>query len=191
MLHDYDFLAQTGGWEQDDNENLLYFYGVMIICDNEESIVIDASGSSYARYCNRLCNSNSSLESILSTLETKVVINNDLYNEAMKSIIDTELYEISTNDKTVLKDPRYIKNISANGLTCVTGFTIKELISQGNSINILNLQPLKFKLELFMEGLIKHDNKQVISLFPTQLDKQMENIKFMDRLQFEMNRATA
>lgn len=192
LLSDYSFLTGLGGWEVDDNENLLYYYGVVVVCEGQEPILIDPSGTSYARYCNQIVEDiGNSLQTELNSYNRTVVINNDLYNEIINSIEDNNLYEIKADSNTVIADNRYIKNIAFNGLTVVTGKTIKELIAENKGIDILNLQPLKTDIKFFLGGLIKHDTKQIVSLFPTETDKQLEKIKFFDRLQSEMRRANA
>jgi copper chaperone CopZ len=118
-----------------------------------------------------------------------VKIDNDPYQRALNTLEDNNLYEIEADSKTVIADNRYIKNIYCNGLTVVTGLTIKELIAEGQGVDILHLKSLKMSLELFMEGLKKHDLKQIRTLFPTATDKALENIIFMDRLQYELSRA--
>lgn len=193
LLDNYDFLSKTGGYELDDITNeLSFYYGVTVICDNQETIIIDAEGYSYARYCTQLVEDiNNSLQAELRTLNTTIIINNELYNEVVNSIKDTELYEIQTNNKTVITDNRYIKNIPCNGLTVITGKTVKELMKESSGIDILNLKVLRLFDNVFKEGLLKHDTGKVFSLFPSQEDKQLQSIKFMDRLNYEIQRATA
>lgn len=51
LLNDYTFLEKQGGWKEDSEGNTLYYFGVAIVCEEEEPLIIDPSGSSYARYC--------------------------------------------------------------------------------------------------------------------------------------------
>jgi hypothetical protein len=129
------------------------------------------------------------LTSLLLDNETKTIIDNDPFAEALNTLEDNNLYEIEADSKMVIADNRYIKNVYCNGLTVVTGLTIKELIAEGQGVDILHLKPLKMPLDIFMEGLKKHDLKQIKTLFPTATDKALENIIFMDRLQNELSRA--
>lgn len=190
LLHDYSFLTGLGGWEQDEQGKLLYYYGVAVICDDQETLIIDPSGCSYARYCCQLIEDiNNNLQTELNNINSIIQINNNLYKDAIDSIVNNEFYQIKVSDKIVVTDNRYIKNIPYNGLTVVTGLTIKELITEQKGIDVLNLKPLKMSIESFMNGLKKHDNKEVFSLFPTEMDKQLEEIKFLDRLEYELSRA--
>jgi hypothetical protein len=129
------------------------------------------------------------LNNLLVDNSREIVIKDDPYQRALNTIENNNLYEIEADSKAVIVDNRYIKNVYCNGLTVVTGLTIKELIQEGRGVDILHLKPLKMPLDIFMEGIKKHDLKQIRTLFPTATDKALENIIFIDRLQNELSRA--
>jgi len=185
LLDDYDFLTSKGGWEEDENGNFLYNYAVAIVCQDKETLIIDPSGSSYARYTNRL------IEDINGNLQNEINItvkaNTESYNNRIDLIEDKELYKVDVNKETIIKDNRYILNDYV-GVTAVTGYALKELIYECKGI-VTDFKQIQIKqqMEYFLEGILKVESGQVIELF-SNTRSETKHIKFSERLQHELKR---
>lgn len=185
LLDDYKFLQGLGGWSVDDNGKFESYLGVIITCENKETLLVDPSGSSYARYLNKI------VEDIDGNLNNKinVVLDNKLYKEAYEDINNSALYIVNFAKKRVIKDKRVILNGAFNDIQVVTGLTVKEMINESTGINILNLEEYKGNLNTFKEGLERVDNGLIINLIPTEIDKELNKIKMVDRLESELTRS--
>jgi len=182
MLNDYDFLTGKGGWEQDEDGNLLHYYAVAITCEGKETLIVDPSGSSYARYCNKLIEDiNGDLEK---ELKTNIVIDNSILNKTLELITDTKLYKINASNNRIINDTRIIY-CDYLGLIMVTGKALKEMIREGNAS--LDIKEVPQTTNIIMECILKMENGLVqnLSAEPSPLD----NIKFSERLKKELTRA--
>lgn len=185
LLDDYSFLRGLGGWIVDDNGDFECYIGVIITCENKETLLVDPSGSSYARYLNKI------VEDVDGNLSKKInlVLDNKLYKETYEDINNSSLYIVNFTKKRVIEDKRIILNGAFNDIQVVTGLTIKEMLKEGTGINILNLEEYKGNLNAFKEGLSKVDNGFIINLISTEIDKEISNIKMLSRLESELKRS--
>lgn len=184
LLSDYSFLEGKGGWECE-NEEVLYYLGVIVTCKGKETLLIDPSGSSYVRYLNKI------VEDIEGKLEKKINslnIDNKDYKEALENIKEDSLYKVNFTLNKVLKDERIILNRSINDIQIVTGLTIKEMLQENKSINVLQLEEYTGNMEIFKEQLEKFDNGEICILMPTEMDTKLSEISFTDRLKNELLR---
>lgn len=182
MLNDYDFLTGKGGWEQDEEGNLLHYYAVAIVCEGKETLIVDPSGSSYAKYCNKLIEDiNGDLEK---ELNSSIVIDNTIINNTLELITDTKLYKINASNNRIINDTRIIY-CDYLGLILVTGKALKEMIKEGNAS--FDIKEVKQTNDIIMECILKTENGLVQNLLakPSPLD----NIKFSERLKKELTRA--
>lgn len=185
LLDDYKFLQGLGGWSEDDDGNFECYIGIIVTCENKETLLVDPSGSSYARYLNKI------VDDIEGNLSKKInlVLDNKLYKEAYEDINNSGLYIVNFTKKRVIKDTRIILNGAFNDIQVVTGLTIKEMINERIGINILNLEEYKGNLNVFKEGLERVDNGLIINLMPTETDKELSEIKMLNRLESESTRS--
>lgn len=184
LLSDYSFLEGKGGWECE-NEEVLYYLGVIVTCKGKETLLIDPSGSSYVRYLNKI------VEDIEGKLEKKINslnIDNKDYKEALENIKEDSLYRVNFTLNKVLEDERVILNRSINDIQIVTGLTIKEMLQENKEINILQLEEYTGNMEIFKEQLEKFDNGEICILMPTEMDTKLSEISFTDRLKNELLR---
>lgn len=184
LLSDYSFLEGKGGWECE-NEEVLYYLGVIVTCKGKETLLIDPSGSSYVRYLNKI------VEDIEGKLEKKINslnIDNKDYKEALENIKEDSLYKVNFTLNKVLEDERIILNRSINDIQIVTGLTIKEMLQENKSINVLQLEEYTGNMEIFKEQLEKFDNGEICILMPTEMDTKLSEISFTDRLKNELLR---
>lgn len=184
LLDDYSFLRGLGGWIVDDNGDFECYTGVIITCENKETLLVDPSGS-YARYLNKI------VKDVDGNLSKKInlVLDNELYKEAYEDINNSNLYVVNFTKKRVIEDARIILNGAFNDIQVVTGLTIKEMIKEGLGINVLNLEEYKGNLNAFKEGLNKVDNGFIINLMPSEIDKELNKIKMLSRLESELKRS--
>ncbi|MDM0660087.1 hypothetical protein QTH47_13260 [Clostridium perfringens] len=184
LLDDYRFLEGKGGWECE-NEEVLYYLGIVVTCKGKETLLIDPSGSSYVRYLNKI------VEDIEGKLEKKINslnIDNKDYKKALENIKEDSLYKINFTLNKVLEDERIILNRSINDIQIVTGLTIKEMLQENKSINLLQLEEYTGNMEIFKEQLEKFDNGEICILMPTEMDTKLSEISFTDRLKNELLR---
>lgn len=184
LLSDYSFLEGKGGWECE-NEEVLYYLGVIVTCKGKETLLIDPSGSSYVRYLNKI------VEDIEGKLEKKINslnIDNKDYKKALENIKEDSLYKVNFTLKKVIEDERVILNRSINDIQIVTGLTIKEMLQENKEINILQLEEYTGNMEIFKEQLEKFDNGEICILMPTEMDTKLSEISFTDRLKNELLR---
>lgn len=186
LLTDYSFLTGKGGWEADENGKGLYNYGVAIVCEGKETLIIDPSGSNYARYTNRL------IEDINNTLQNEIEIsvkaNTKEFNNKIDSIEDKQLYHVTANKETAVNDNRFILN-DYTGITAVTGKALKELIFECRGISLKPIEKMKLNqsIEIFAEGIMKMETGACIELFTNTRDS-IKDIKFSQRLEKELSR---
>lgn len=185
LLSNYDFFKEelntTGGWEQDKNGKFLYNYGIAIVCDNQETIIIDAEGYNYARYCCKLEQDiNGSLQAITDIKYTNTT------NVKIDSVVNNGLYPIHADYKTIKEDETIIY-YDEDCKSYVTGIRLKELIKQGKSINLNKSLAGKVKdVEYFSDRLLRIDMGLIQELFPTQEKKDLMKIKFSERLKQQL-----
>lgn len=185
LLSNYDFfkkeLNTSGGWEQDENGKFLYTYGIAIVCDNQETIIIDAEGYSYARYCCKLEQDiNGSLQAITDIKYTNTT------NVKIDSVVNNGLYPIYADYKTIKEDETIIY-YDEDCKPYVTGKRLKELIKQGKSINLNKSLTGKVKdIEYFADRLLRIDMGLIQEIFPTQEKKDLMKIKFSERLKEQL-----
>ena len=181
LLEDYEFLSGKGGWSETDDGELEYFLGVAIVCQDEETLVIDPSGSSYARYTCRLVDDRGA------NLMDSKCNKKDEFENLLNQIENVALYEIDASEKSIVKDERIVVN-EYIGKTVVTGKALKELINENFSVNIAKALVRKINnIRSFIEGISAMESGRVIELF--SMPKATDGISFKQRLLYELERA--
>ena len=120
----------------------------------------------------------------------EIEIVNNPYSEAIEKIVDSQLYNISASHDWIIKDSRLIRNDYFNAIVLTTGKAIKEFINEGRRIDVFNLKPYMDNIEAFKEGLEKVDNGNLVTLFPTNDDIEIRNVKMLPRLEKELKRVS-
>lgn len=190
LLRDYNFLQHKGGWEEDENGNLLHYCAIAIICENEEILIVDPSGCTYARYLNKLVEGEELIiNSISSTEEINIKVDNKKYNNSYDLINDNDLYIINSSYDEILKDDRIILSQYLNDLKLVTGKTLKEFIEENRSIDIINIEKCNYSIEILEEALYKSDNGLITLLFPNSKEIELSKVSMLKRLYNELERA--
>lgn len=128
------------------------------------------------------------LQDLIEENDNKLNIENNPYENAIEKINDNELYEVSASHEWLMKDSRLIKNNYFNGLVVATGKAIREFIMEGKRIDVFNLKAIRNDIKAFTEGIIKCDTGKLISLIPTEQEKELMNIKMLPRLEKELQR---
>ena len=130
------------------------------------------------------------LQDLIEENNNKLNIENNPYEIAIEKINDNELYEVSASHEWLMKDSRLIKNEYFNGVIVATGKAIKEFIMEGKRVDVFNLKAIRNDIKAFTEGIIKCDTGKLISLIPTEQEKELMNIKMLPRLEKELQRVS-
>lgn len=191
LLNDYDFLQGQGGTFTDDETNeVLYNTAVAVVCEGQETIVIDPQGYSYARYTCRLIEDiNNDLQAeVKETVKPEV----EMFNSRINDIKDNALYNYTEyassykningrNVEILINDERLILDDSYNDYIMMTGKSLKEFISDCNSV-VRPVEEIELKnYEVIMENLRKVDLGLIRCLLDDK-DPRITKIKMLDRL---------
>lgn len=188
MLEDFDFLAQCGGCEyNEETQKVVHHYGIAIVCEGKETIIVDPSGYSYARYACRLIED---IDGQLESLTQNVNVEIEVYNNRTNEIVDAELYIVNDDAghvkrnriDTLLNDKRYVLYDYYGSVILTTGKAYKELLNEcGASIEPIQNIHIKEPAP-YIEGLIKYD-MGLIGTLGMKDDPRIKAIKWADRLQ--------
>lgn len=197
LLTDYVFLHNQGGTITDDTTNkMLYNLAVAIVCDGQETLIIDPQGFSYARYTCRL------IEDITGDLQKEiketVFCNNVLLQNRIDNIKDNSFYIYSkygesysnvggSNVDRLVLDDKLILDDSYHCNIIVSGMYLKELINRCDC----NIKPIE-KMEIndinnVIENLKKVDLGLIRCLLDTK-DRRVRSVKMFDRFIKEYQR---
>lgn len=188
LLSNYEFLKDKGGYMLDDNSmELLYGLGVAIVCEGKETLLVDPSGHTYARYLNKIVED---IDEKLAKEINNINLDNKAYKDAIEKIDDNQLYKVEFPKEKVIDDNRIILNMAMNGVQVATGLSIKEFIKENKAIDIINLDKYTGDLEWFKNRLTAIDNGTIINLFPNGADKKVGRVSMRDRLERELLRAS-
>jgi len=194
MLTNYSFLEgnKGGTWTNDETGVVEYSAVVCIYCEGQEPILVDPSGYSYARYANRLVKD---LDGKLAQeIQSELTVNDNLFIETLEKINNTDLYIFYKGklwnylEKSILKDERFIYN-KYDSITAITGLSFREMLTSGDGVE-LNIKPIHFSLDTFIEGVVKFEMGIVKVMFGSSKKSAIDEIIFSERLSRELTRAS-